>query len=225
LNDGQGGRLLLSTNVAVGLPGSVTGAHVELFEGPLGQNPYLRGPAVTPYIPDLRLGASPFGLLQELDANASAFAAVRDARPARALGALLRLDVGPGGYADDFTGFDALLFLNLTGAPLGDPLLGLGGADLWPLMSLGTTALAVGMPASALGSLDAYAVWMTLIPDSVESVAALATGTMGAFANLLNGDFVYLIAPGGGGAAVPAPPGLPFVAFGLGVVLLLRRRR
>jgi len=100
-----------------------------IFPGTRDANPFITGPLTrTPYVPDLAGGAEIFGELEGIDAGADEFTMVRDGAPGDALAALLRLDVGPSGYADDFVEYDILLMINLTAGSLTDPVLGIDRA-------------------------------------------------------------------------------------------------
>ena len=123
VSNGGNGRTILGINVAGSGP-ATTGSNVSSFTGTRGDNPFVKGVDDTAFIADLVGGAELFGLLNGIDANDAAFAAVNTGKPANALGAILRLDLGPTGYADDYAGFDMLLFLNLTADALINPMLG-----------------------------------------------------------------------------------------------------
>ena len=108
-------------------------------------------------------GAEIYGLLDSVIADAATFPPVFAAPPTGAVGALLRLDVGPAGFSDDFDGFDILLFLNLLGEALDDPMLGIGGTSI-DLLTRGfaNNADFGGAGPVTLTSLGALAVWATL---------------------------------------------------------------
>ncbi|EXI79182.1 MAG: PQQ-dependent catabolism-associated beta-propeller protein [Candidatus Accumulibacter appositus] len=191
-HDGGDGRLILAGNTGIsptslsrapstlgGQPASVVGARTELLRGPRADNPYvtdLGGASAalddSPYIAGLAGGAEIYGLLQGIDRNGLDFnpatTAQKDGLPtteADAVFAVMRLDFGPGDYADNYTGFDMLLFVNLADdVALSDPRLIVSQSG----NPVGTQALAIDGVGSFrnLTALGAKQVWATLIPDS-----------------------------------------------------------
>jgi PKD repeat protein len=189
--DGGDGRLILAGNTGIsptslssapstlgGQPASVVGARTDLLRGPRLDNPYvtdLSGASAalddSPYIAGLAGGAEIYGLLQGIDKSGLDFnpaTTQKEGLPTTegdAVFAVMRLDIGPGDYADDYTGFDMLLFVNLADdVALSDPRLIVSQAG----NPVGTQALAIdGVGAfQNLTALGAKQVWATLIPDS-----------------------------------------------------------
>jgi len=167
-------------------------------------NALIKGNATqTPYIPDLIDGAGRSGLLGSVSSMASEFDTLRLAAPADAVAALMRLDVGPTGYAEDYTGFDALLLLNLTSGALTDPALGIdpAGADSGFLRPLTAEGSYLGTPFN-LSELAAYMIYMTLVPEGGTLFNADFGGTQAISTSLATGQAAYLVA----GPSVPLPP-------------------
>ncbi len=122
-------------------------------------------------------------------------------RPLRLHDNLARTERDRGG-ADEYSGLDMLLFVNLTDQPLQDPMLGIDPADL---DSSFTTYLRKGGYSNdpqfggpgpeILEALDAHDVWATLIPEGGTLFNATLGGPLTpdlAGIRLENGEFVYL---------------------------------
>lgn len=176
---GGQGRFVYGCNTVDAFPGFVS-ARTETFSGlartGLGtSNPFWVGEPDTPYLPDLAGGAEAFGVLADLDAGDPAFEWIRNAAPADARAAVVRMDVGPSG--DDFIGYDLVLFVNLREAFLFNPVLGAGGDEL--LSDCSRALLRGGWtretpePITGLPPLGVYA---TLVPEETVRVNAGAWG-------------------------------------------------
>lgn len=173
-DSGALGRLIVGSNVANG-PNAVAGepqfglnATKSLVAGPKAENPFIADGSNataddTPFIAGLAGGAEVFGLLKNV--TAASLAALFPDAPGDAVAGLIRLDVGPAGYAQNYTGYDMVLFVNLSPSGLAQPRL---------QMTLPGTQMAQTLPvlridgvgsATALGTLGVGAVWATLVPD------------------------------------------------------------
>ena len=222
---GGDGRLLLGANAAAGFP-DVTGAHVEVLTPTRHANRYLKGAGSTPNVPDLKNGCATFGLLEGLDATAAQLAHIRCQAEEASQGnypvvaALVRCDVGPDPYDWDFAGFDMLLFVNLTGAALDAPVLGVdpGGQDAGFLRALAARNGMLG-PLEDLPALGPDAVWATLIPEDGTTFNATLNGAgivgiSGTQLHVGEAAFIHL---------VPEPATL--FLLGIGGLAMLRRKR
>jgi len=226
---GEDGRLAFGSNVRGGPVGTVygrVGSHIGLEQTGLGNlNPYIKpGDVATPFIPGLQGGAELYGLLAGIDAQVIDFQPLRDQAPANALAALYRMDVGPAGYADDFLGFDMLLFLNLTGQALLNPVLGIDPANLDTsfanaLLTGGylTDSQFGGTGPQLLSVLEGHQIWATLIPEGGTVFNASADGLVDGIygVHLANGEFAYV-------NAVPEPG--EYLLLGIGLVVVIARR-
>ncbi|MBK1671466.1 hypothetical protein CKO28_26055, partial [Rhodovibrio sodomensis] len=227
---GGQGRLILGSNTPGGGP-TVVGGTTSTFVGIRGDNPFVSGTDDTPYIPDLVGGADMFGLLDGIDANNPAFAALFGSAPSSAVGALLRVDVGPIGYDDDYFGFDMLLMLNLTGDDLLDPLLGVDptGTDPAFVQSLlaggfGTQSLFGGTGPTPLGMLGGFDIYATLTPEGSSIFNASVQGARSLNGiPLANGDIAYLQRRNP--TAIPVPATFALLLLGLGALALGSRVR
>src|SRR5258708_447358 len=75
---------------------SGTAASTTITTGPAAANPFVKGGAMTPYIPNLRGGADIFGLLGNGNGVQSPdFSSLLANAPKNALGAVLREHIGP----------------------------------------------------------------------------------------------------------------------------------
>ena len=125
---------------------------------------------------------------------------VAAAAPAGALAALHRRDVGPGSFSDDYTGYDAVLFINLTNQPVGSPAMALGQLTTnVPLRVQGYTRspLFGGGGPQVLDSLPGNAIYMTLVPSAVTQAVARAWTMNGprtvTTTSFTNGASIYIL--------------------------------
>jgi len=199
---GGDGRFILGSNTAGADGIAVSGATTSVFDGTRAINPFIVGGAMaTPYIPDLVGGAEVYGLLDGIDATDAVFNSLHADASAGALAALWRLDTGPGIWGDDFIGFDILLMVNLTDQALGNPMLGydplgLDSGFMSDLLLGGyqNDALFGGSGPGLLGSLNAFSVYATLVPDSGSLFNASVLGAEALSTGLGTGDYAYLYA-------------------------------
>lgn len=177
--EGQDGRFIYGSNVEGGTPGSVDALR-QLGTGGMSEtNPFINGAPATPLIADLVGGAEAYGLLDgmvtldEIEAQIVGLVDPLENPDPDALAAVVRLDVGPSGYADDYTNHDMLLFINLSDVVLDNPMLGVVSDESNPYQ---TDLLTGGFAADALfggtgspidlNGLAPGQIWATLIPDS-----------------------------------------------------------
>ncbi|PWV58883.1 hypothetical protein [Plasticicumulans acidivorans] len=228
-NPGGNGYLMFASNTSGGLPISL-GASLSRDDGLRGANPFVdAGGTATPFIPGLQGGAELFGLLDQALLDPADFAALRSAAPGDARAAVYRLDLGVTGYADDFTGFDLLLLLNLGADALLNPQLGVEtavpGSGFMRSLLLGGYARELMFGGSGdvvLNALLGGDIFATLVPEADLLVSAAADGTTGlSGVSLLSGEFAYLLAPTV--SRVPEPATL-WLCLGGPLALALRRR-
>jgi len=151
-------------------------------EGLRADNPFLSSSFTdqyTPYIAGLRGGAELYGLLTT-DITRSSFTGLLPvnaltAPPADALAAVFRVDVGPGAFADDYTGFDMVVFVNLANIVLTSPMLGVVPGSSTLTFETGLLSDGVGVLQS-LNALNPGDIWVTLIPDTTVKVNASIGG-------------------------------------------------
>jgi 6-phosphogluconolactonase (cycloisomerase 2 family) len=235
------GQFLYSTNSAGTLPTAVPATTETSVSGaPVGTNKYYTA-AQTPYIAGLDGGAYPYGLvtgdmlksvLSDPDVKNAIDNARQTASLSGALAAVIRVHA-PQGF-DDYTGYDVVLFVNLTGITLENPTLALGEASLAAsaAKTLATGGVDIG-PLAAPGAptditgLGANAVWATLVPvnasatDYVEAFLGAVTvqmvqgsnvGQNQTLGDLSTNDAAYLVlaprAPVSVGAAIPGLQGV-----------------
>ncbi|MCB2039430.1 MAG: beta-propeller fold lactonase family protein, partial [Rhodoferax sp.] len=182
---GQEGRLILGSNTSLSgqePAGQDTARTVGRYAGTRADNVYISDVASNPALDDtatiagLAGGADLFGLLSGV--TEFSLAGILGTVPDNALAAVIRLDVGPGAYNDNYTGMDMLLFVNLSGGNLSTPRIGVGlsgSADASILRDLQIDG--VGNLRN-LGSLGAGQVWATLIPDTTVTVNATVAGSI-----------------------------------------------
>lgn len=220
---GGGGHLIYGSND--GTTVSATGAaNTNAAAGSKDANPFVGGTPATPYIPNLpTIGAEIYGLSGLTAAGLYGSLPATDVNGAplsSASGALFRTSASVLGPA--FTGFDALLFINLTANPFSTPEMTLGGA-LQQLLDRGYVNNPVfgGSGPVLVGSLAGNAVYATLVPagstanPSVQITSGgndfSASGT-----SIANGQALYV---------VPEPGTLLMLAAGVFLLPVLRRRR
>ena len=205
--DGNGavsGRYVVASNVPDGGNALIDGAQLESLLGLDAINPLIAGSVRTPLIAGLHGGAEAYGFMTGVTASSTAFDGVRAGAPPGALGAVLRLDRGPGAYGDDYVGYDVVVYLSLD-ATLDAPRLGidLDGVDTGFEAPLRMGGFANdpdfgGAGPVAIATLGPDQVYATLVPEFVTPyVNAGAVGAGGA-GPLAVGDVVYVPEPRGG---------------------------
>jgi hypothetical protein len=195
---------------------------VQTFAGPRTRNPFIAGQTETPYIPGLIGGAEAFGLLNGITAQSPEFDSVRNGAPVGASVAILRRHLGPTGYADDYVGFDMLLLINLSNAPVSNPRLGIdlsGSSGFMTNLVMGgyNNDPEFGGPGyQLLSQLAAGQVYATLIPEGTASVNVAANGRVMFGASLTNGSVSYLTSGGPvfAGCSMAAPGQFRLQAIG-----------
>jgi hypothetical protein len=229
---GNNGSIVLGNNVLLPTSISVLGAGVTPTTGSQGANPFINSGAKTPYIPSLPGGAELYGVLGNVTAQDAFFQPFSSAAPKGAIAALIRVQTGPGVFDLGFTGFDNLLFVNLTGSALSLPELGISetgpdGGFLESLMTGGfaTDPLFGGDGPVDLGSLAGFDVWDTLIPDSGTLFNFAGDGYSLTSVSLEDGDAAFLVPTRGGPGTVPEPATLGLVLAGLLGLGVVRSRR
>jgi hypothetical protein len=192
---------------------------MEAYPGSVSVNPFMLDTDgdgfgdSTPNIVGLEGGAEAFGLLDfdrydgvlnacdlftgdpRLDPEHPDFDGVLTQRP-DAAAMLLRVDVGPAGYNQDYRGYDMVLMVNLTASPVNDPHLGVG--DVYqPLLTGGweNDPDFGGAGDVETGQLDGYQVYATLVPEWVTQLqfGAQINGEMTSMrGEVANGAVLYL---------------------------------
>ncbi|MEE4110815.1 MAG: PKD domain-containing protein [Halieaceae bacterium] len=225
---GEDGRFIIETNVP-GRSGptndDVQAASYRVFSGPVAENPFVQGSPDTPLIADLVGGAEAYGLLDssitlgDLDDLIPGVNTLVDPDP-DALAAVIRLDTGPGKYDVDYSGYDLLLFANLSDVVLDNPMIGAGNAGSTLLTGLMTGGLAADLSFGGDGTLDQLdglapgQIWATLIPEDTRTVNASISGNVAEVidARLMNQGTAFITAPRPEGSNIAELAGLQAVA-------------
>ena len=140
-------------------------------------------------ISDANLGSG-FKLSTAIDFDLSVANGVFQSAPSDALAALYRVKIGPEQLFgkdldgdgdttdDDYTGFDMLLFVNLTDINLAAPRLSVQVGDAAPAPTHPLTFQGVGDSAPVeLTALNAKTIWATLVPEGDLTISASIAGT------------------------------------------------
>ena len=218
---GGDGRFLAGyNNDSPALP-TQQGTTLENFTGSRAANPFIAGGTnQTPYIPDLVDGAEIYGLTG-LSVTSAAVQAelgtVLSGAPTGVIAAVYRMDVGPTNFNDNFTGFDALLYINLSSNAIGYPSLILGATSAPVALAQQGYARSTtfgGSGPSNLVTLGAYQIFMTLIPAGVTNAAFSGRSDTGpgtlAISSLTNGAARYLAKAPVTYAGISGPVGTNF---------------
>jgi hypothetical protein len=232
-DDGKDGRVVVGSNAAFGFSSShVINARTEVYDGLREANPFIKGSPQTPLIPDLAGGAEGFGLLNGLTARSSDILGLIGFVPHGAVAALLELPVGPVGYGEDFTGYDMLLFINMSSSALASPMLGIDPAGLDPTFSssllLGGVANDVqfgGSGARVMSSLGGYAIYATLIPEGGTIFNIGYDGLTAGGIDLSKNNGRMFVDALGATLPVPEPTSWTMFVVGLSAMALMARRR
>jgi hypothetical protein len=199
---GGGGRFIINDNLAGSPAGfTTTGTTRTEFAGSTSSNPFVSGVPATPNIPGLVGGAEAFGLATfssgEIDALIASLPAidVNGVPIEYSFGAVMRLDTGPGAYDFDFSGFDVLLYLNLTETPIFSPAMGAGAeafsTSLSQLGWLNDPAYG-GEGPQHLTTLQGKQAFMTLIPVNSLWFTLFGDGLTTSTQSLANGQALFL---------------------------------
>src|SRR5262249_12974899 len=92
--------------------------------------------------------------------------------------AVMRFDLGVGVSNQDYTGYDLVVFANVSNIAVSNPKISFGGATLQALKIDGVGS------STTLTSLGAGQVWATLVPEGTSTVSASIDGS--AVTNLSN---------------------------------------
>jgi hypothetical protein len=231
-SNGGGGVFLLGDNTTNTFAGTVVGAASTLAaNGSRDTNPFIGTLPQTPFIPNLpaagvqNAGAEIYGVSSLTAAGLLGSLPATDINGmslANASGALFRTSASILGPA--FSGFDALLFINLSGNAFNSPMFGTDGA-LQSLLARGFTNNPAfgGGGAQLVGSLGSNAVYGTLIPAAAGTLPAMTvtSSTSGLTfaatgAALASGQALYV---------VPEPATWLLLAAGVFLLPVLARRR
>ena len=199
--NGGRGRFILGDNTVdaasfrAGSAGfDVSRARLEIFGGSTDMNPFFGG-LETPNIVGLPGGAAPFGLTGLLAGRIDPASGeivgdlfgkdiFNEAGSSSVV--LVRVDVGPAPFQEDYVGYDMLLFANLTPDAINNPQLGIGG-ELVPLQD------ETGASVESIGAFEVYA---TLVPENVFGVTIGIESEGGAplvsRAELRNGQVLFI---------------------------------
>ncbi|MCA1684777.1 MAG: lactonase family protein, partial [Planctomycetia bacterium] len=223
---GGDGILIVGSNTPGGAPGFQTGTQTVAAAGMVGANPYIAGAPTTPLIAGLEGGAEVYGLvplgslLTSLEGSDAVKKAVANA-PSDALVAVVREAI-PTGFAQ-YSGYDLVLYVNLTGNALASPTLGVvapgTGPNFESALQIGGVANnaafgGTGAPQVITG-LPANAIWATLVPTAAaESVNASLGGAVVPVAGqpLASGAFAYITVQRAFDPSAYAVPGLQALA-------------
>ena len=199
---GGNGRYLLAENSFFAPdPGTIVGAQREDFynQGSSGVNPFIQGGSTTTSnIISLSGGADVYGLKAGLAASDAYFDDVRNNAPAGAIAAVVRRSDGPS-VNERYYLRDLLMLVNLTEAPLANPMLGAGAENsgfMTPLLERGFARNPEfgGSGPVTLGALPAGGVYTTLVDLAAgfEISASLGGGSVSGLSfDAL--DVVYLV--------------------------------
>jgi len=225
------GRFVVGSNTEVSTA-DVGGASVESYLGQARHNPLILGNVPTPLIAGVEGGAEAYGMLTGVLAGHPAFAAVRNAAPANAKVAILRMNLGPAPFDDRYLGSDMLVFLNLRDEAIAWPRLGidLDGADdaFLPFLRQGGFVADPDFGGAGprlldtLGPREAYG---TLIPSLTRPlVNASFAGVPSASATLARAGDAFYVVPEPGLVVMMGVGACGLAAMGRGRGRRVRRR-
>jgi autotransporter-associated beta strand protein len=195
-NNGGLGRFLWGSNTATVLAGVASVGQTETFSGPTDANPFLDG-AQSPTIPNLVGGAEAYGLTG-LNSQQILLPSVFADAPTGAQVAVIRSHRGPAGFNYDFSGYDMLLYVNLTGQPIENPALSVGNDKALQQLEVGgylLNPLLGGTGLQTLSQLGAYQVYATLVPAGTDVVNAgwqQGSGQVACSVTIQNNQRLYL---------------------------------
>lgn len=213
-NPGQNGALNIGTNTlnsyAPGLASGTSGTK-KFQSGSRGVNPYFSDTPETPYIVGSGLvGGIPhhYGVFSDTELLDEPSAGV----PANAIAVLRRFNAAATNpFGLPYTGFDGLVFQNLTDLPIASPMIGESGTTVLResqgLDGFRETRGILEMPEDDIAELPAGSDWVTLMPSEPKTMTVQAGGFTRTATFSSVGDELYLISP-----RVRANP--PFDPFG-----------
>jgi MYXO-CTERM domain-containing protein len=233
------GQLFIATNSQISAISHVSGGLPQYSTGPVGQNPFTA--TDTPNIPDLAGGvAAPYGVLANLQANATVFSGLAANAPTHALAAVLLGSSGLPGYSDVFPGYQWVFIVNLSGSSINGLQVGISSTSstfaaalMQQTLSItgsGTTGnihilTSTGIPLPESG------VYAFLAPTSLIDSGTLYATADGALPLTMSSDY-GLVTPGylpigylQSTAATPEPASAALTLAAMGGLLLLPRRR
>ncbi len=197
--DGQAtsnGRFTIAANNAnFGTPSALTGSPVWQYTGTTSANFYAYAPntsgpngalvaQTTPNISDLQGGgANAFGILANLSATDPSLAPLRSAAPTGALGALIINGTGLPGYSEEFTGYQWVFFVNLSGRALNNVSLGFDSTGQRTNVSLGLyqeTTSGFNIALQRIASLQSGDIFSFLVPTGQLSTGLFNVSADGA---------------------------------------------
>ena len=181
---GFDGQLLIGSNTPISMPTEQGVGNVYSTTGPTTTNPFISGSQnSTPLIAGLSGGAESFGLIptggtlyNELTASGGALSSAIASAPANALVAVLRESI-PTSYQDQYSGYDLVLYVNLTNMNLAGPELGVTqgsvNTNFEPALEYDSLANATGQ--QTIQAIPADSIFAILVPRPIRPAASTST--------------------------------------------------
>lgn len=199
LRGGAGKQIIGSHTSPSQTPNQMGSAHSLTTAGPLVANRFLYGStSETPSIPNLDGGADGFGLAPHVSISESLLENLASGSDAAVIIRLNSTSPVASGLTLDYPGYDWVLFHNPTDAPIVDPEMGFDGApSKMYALHLGGLANNPDFGGSnrpeVLEFLEPGAVYLTLIPESVTSIAYKGNGITRYANTFANNDVLALM--------------------------------